>query len=406
MPFYNDPGVRRDPSSSYYDRDVKKDWKRRGKPGAGQVRNPRPLGFLELGIPGQPGFMGGALPRTVANTTRPSKSIPPAPVPPAPSRGGGGNNWMKQYLANQEAANRRSEKQYAAQQRQNQAYERESAYDYFADMGKNWGLDGGEIGNALRGLGPMDYQNPTKIVDAIRGTNSWKERFGGVMNARKKNGLNYLTEGEIIAKENHFQELLNPLGLGQGKVANYVADWVGSGTSPQEIGDRVALAEEWVDGQDKGTLKWMRENYGVDKKQLVGYVLDNKGDRSVTWFADQQKAAQIGGDAAGYGIDVGKKYANKLVDKDIGREEARDAFEYADQSKGNINKLAGLSGEDKISKRDLANSQLQGVSNKKSKQTKEKVRRLRSEERARWGGAAAGAGREQFGQPTNGAGGL
>lgn len=390
MPFYDDPGVRRDKSSPFYNKRAADAWEASRRP------NFSSLGYLENVIPGTSGFMGGTLPRAVAGTTRPDGRIPAAPAGGSGGSKKSSNKWLREETLKQEKA----------QQRKTQGYERQSAYDFYADQGKNWGLDSGQISSVLKGLDPMDYKSPTKIVDAIRSTPAWKERFGGVTADRAKNGLNYLNEGEIISKENEFQKLLAPLGLGKGKVGGYISDWVGSGTSPTEIGDRVALAEEWVDGQDKSTLKWMRQNYGVDKKQLVGYLLDNKGDRSVTWFADQQKAAQIGGEAAGYGIDVGKKYANKLVDKDISREEAKDAFEYADQSRGNISKLAGLSGEDKISKRDLANSQLQGVANKESKKTKEKVRRLRSEERARWGGRSSGAGGEQFGQDTKGSGGL
>ena len=318
-----------------------------------------------------------------------------APTPTPAMRRGEEQSGQRDILAQQAADAKRAQTM----------YQRESAFDRAWGFLGDYGLSREEAAAAVRGLDPNQRTNQGAILEAIRSTPSYQTRFGGIQAAREQNGLNYINEGSILAQENQFREYLAPLNLNEGRMGDYIEGWVGSGASPAEIGRRVAVAEDWVNGQDKETLNWMANQYGVKKKDLVGYVLDNKGDRSTAWFEDQQKAAQLGSEAGRYGSKLRKHEAGGLVDRDVTREQARAAFKYADEMDTEADRLAALSGQGGFREKNLAMSKLPGnkKQNKKGKEVQARLANLRKNEAARWGGSTAqGAGDALGGSSTTG----
>lgn len=222
--------------------------------------------------------------------------------------------------------------------RYNNNRRRESVWEAYRPIfERELGLDPREVAKLIRNSNGIT--SPALLYEEIRKLPSWQKQFGNVMNARDKAGLPYMSEGEIIQQRDAYRQLLEPLGVDADQ---YADDWIGSGTSPVEIADRVEIASNWANNQDPQTLRWLKENYGVGKRQLTGYILDNKGDRSAAWFQKQYEASQIGGEAGRYGADIGKKFAGDLVERGVSREEARNAFYNANEQMTNLQSYGGL----------------------------------------------------------------
>ena len=208
--------------------------------------------------------------------------------------------------------------------------------------------------------------------------------------------MSYLNEGQIIQLEDTYRQIFTAAGIPkQYWERSDLHDLIAQDVSPQEVADRVKLAEDAINNTDPQYVKSFREYYGIKKKDLVGYMLNRK--KGVQLLSEQVKAAEIGAEARTSGMDsVGKKFAEKLVDKDISRQEARQAFATVADTEKDWKKLAALSGE-KISEKSLVKDEL-GLDKGKIARKK---KRLASEERARFGNSGAGTG--ALGSSTSGA---
>ena len=204
--------------------------------------------------------------------------------------------------------------------------QRTAAYAEYADTLTKYGFKRGEVMQFLKGLTYTQLQNPALVTQAFRETGTWRERFGGVTKSREKNGMSYLNEGEIIQLEDTYRQIFTAAGIPEKFwEQDDLNNLIGQDVSPQEVADRVKLAEDAINNTDPAYTRAFREYYGIGKKSLVGYMLNRK--KGVQLLSEQVKAAEIGAEAGSTGMDsVGKKFAEKLVDKDISRQEARQAF--------------------------------------------------------------------------------
>jgi len=275
--------------------------------------------------------------------------------------------------------------------------ERAAAYAEYADTLTKYGFKRGEVMQFLKGLTYTQLQNPALVTQAFRETGTWRERFGGVTKSREKNGMSYLNEGQIIQLEDTYRQIFTAAGIPKKFwQQDDLNNLIGQDVSPQEVADRVKLAEDAINNTDPAYTRAFREYYGIGKKSLVGYMLNRK--KGVQLLSEQVKAAEIGAEAGSTGMDsVGKKFAEKLVDKDISRQEARQAFANVADTEQDWKKLAAVSGE-KISEKGLIKDEL-GLD--KDGKVGRKKKRLASQERARFGNM--GAGTAGLGASTSGA---
>lgn len=275
--------------------------------------------------------------------------------------------------------------------------EREASYAAYADTLTKYGFNRGEIMQFLKGLSYTQLQNPALVTQAFRETGTWRERFGAATKLREKNGMSYLNEGQIIQLEDTYRQIFTAAGIPEKFwEQDDLNNLIGQDVSPQEVADRVKLAEDAINNTDPAYTRAFREYYGIGKKSLVGYMLNRK--KGVQLLSEQVKAAEIGAEAGSTGMDsVGKKFAEKLVDKDISRQEARQAFANVADTEQDWKKLAAVSGE-KISEKGLIKDEL-GLD--KDGKVGRKKKRLASQERARFGNM--GAGTAGLGASTSGA---
>lgn len=274
---------------------------------------------------------------------------------------------------------------------------RRAAYGQYAELLTKYGFNRSDVLSWLKGLDYSTLQSPALVTQAFRETSMWSDRFGGVTKAREKNGMSYINEGQIIQLEDTYRQIFTAAGIPQqywemGDLHNLIANDV----SPQEVQDRVKLAEDAINNADPQYVRSFRDFYGIKKKDLIGYMLNR--EKGVQLLQEQVAAAEIGAEARGSGMDhVGRKFAENLVDKGVSRQEARQAFGSVADTEKDWRKLAKLSGE-KISEKSLVKDEL-GL-DKKGRITRKK-KRLASEERARFGSSGGGTG--AMGSSTSGA---
>lgn len=318
-------------------------------------------------------------------------------------------NQLQQAWAAERAAWQAQEQAKAKALAKEQRQERRSAYNAAAyEWETLYGIDSKEVKQALKKLGPMAYKTPELLVQAIRGTKSWGKEYGAVMKAREKKGLPFLNESSIIERRAAYAEELLHVGIGNKKARQYADAWIGSGVSMDEMNRRIGVAKQWVNGQDKNTLEYMREQYGVRKKDLVAYILDTngrKGKKPAEWFQEQLEEARMGGAAKNYGFNISQAFAKKLANDDVAEGAANQAFAEAAQTYGETNYFASLSAVNGFNHQQLAKGALsrEGVmGTAKGQEVNTKVKKLKSQERGRWSGRSGGSGAGAFGGGTSG----
>ncbi len=264
--------------------------------------------------------------------------------------------------------------------------QRRPAYEVFADRFANeLGLNRAQILEALKSLPAQDRMDGYTAYEAIKNTQAWQDRFGWVMGQREKKGLSNITEGEIIGLERQYRQMLSEADL-PSKFWNEREDfhrWIANDVSPNEIQERVDLAEQWVNNRDKDYVKTMRDFYGIGKKDLVAYALDRK--KGIEFLKQRAAAAEIGAVGRDTKLDsIGKNFSETLVDKGFSGDSVRGAFADAAVEEENLKDLASLSGTS-LREKAIVKSKL-GMAPGVTK----KIERLKSQERARFGGSSGG----------------
>jgi hypothetical protein len=223
--------------------------------------------------------------------------------------------------------------QYLAQQEARLAAEaalqnRKSAYDLLLEQFSIYGL--GSLVEGIKGL-VQENVSPSEFAIRLRQTDAYKKRFAA--NAQRiAGGLRALSEGEYIALEDQYQELMRNYGL----PANYYAKgdlgrqegfekFIAGDVSPAELEDRIVTAQQRVINAPPEVATALKQFYpDITNGDILAYTLDpSKGladiKRKVT-------AAEIGGAAIGaqLGATVGR--AEELARYGVTAESARAGF--------------------------------------------------------------------------------
>lgn len=275
--------------------------------------------------------------------------------------------------------------------------ERTSAFDMYADYLTQLGFSKGTSRSVLNRLvGSGEPLTDWSVTKGIRETSEWQSKFGGVMNGREKNNLTFMTEGQIMASRDAYKQVFRMYGInekfwGQDDLDNFLVNNV----SVEEVGERVELADKVANNQDPATLKALKDYYGIGKKDVVGYFLNEK--KGITALGQQAQAAMLGGEAKRAGFDgIGKQFSERLVDIGKTQEEVRSAYQNVAETKAGWKQLAAVSGET-LTNKQLVKDELNLDKNDK---VGRKKRTLASQERARFGGSNGGD--KQMGKSTSG----
>lgn len=275
---------------------------------------------------------------------------------------------------------------------QNQYYEATGEYEKLLTGGqrdaymavnalfKNYGLES---------LAPkiFDYVKNGYSADTISvllsDTSEYKQRFLG-NEARKKAGLPVLSPAEYLATENAYRQIMDSAGLPKGfydKPSDF-AGFIGKDVSPTEIKGRVDLAVQattLADDNVKTALKQM----GIAEGDMVAYWLDK--DKALPVLTRAAATAQIGAQALsqGLGFDVG--YSQTLAQRGITAEQASQGYSSIAAELENLSTLGSIYGQ-RWNQRMSEAATFEGEAGAINAR-----RRLASQERGQFGGAAGAA---------------
>jgi hypothetical protein len=249
-----------------------------------------------------------------------------------------------QLLENQQAF---FERQMAAEQaRRDEQFRvsQQSAYDIIGATLDNYGL------GSLRGfVNDMVFNrniiDENILIGELREQEAYKQRFAG-NEQRRKAGLNALSEGEYIALETAYAQLMRQSGLPAGFYDNSddFTNLIGGNVSVGELSERVNQGYEAVRNADPEVVDEMRRLYNIGEGELAAYFLDP--DRATPTLIQQARAAQVAGQGvrqAGYQITAAQ--AEELARAGISGEQARAGFQAIAGAQELFGALPGQTGE-------------------------------------------------------------
>jgi hypothetical protein len=184
--------------------------------------------------------------------------------------------------------------------------------DAFAIMQEaltSWGLE--SLGKNFQTLMVQGYTAGEALIkiktDKAYNT-EYVARFAGNFQRQDK-GLNVLSEAAYLALENSMESSLVNRGHGNILSANpetrrqQKAGWIGNNWNATDFDVALKTIEERVDTQDPAILAKMQQYYpGLQKKDLVTYLLDPTNKETMASINKKVTAGEIGAALSGQGL--------------------------------------------------------------------------------------------------------
>jgi hypothetical protein len=225
----------------------------------------------------------------------------------------------EQYLAQQQA------KLAAEQALQN----RQSAFDLLKAQFAQYGLDA--LVDPLKGL-IQENISPSEFAIRLRQTEPYKKRFSANA-SRIANGLRSLSEGEYIALEDQYQNIMRNYGLPatyytKGDLGRQEGfeKFISGDVSPAELEDRIVTAQKRVLNAPAEVTTALKQFYpDITNGDILAYTLDpTKGLQDIK---KKVTAAEIGGAALGQGLGTSASRAEELARFGVTAEAARQGYQ-------------------------------------------------------------------------------
>lgn len=275
---------------------------------------------------------------------------------------------------------------------QNKVYEETGQYDklvkgderdaYMAlnALFKNYGLE--SLAGKIYDFVKNGYSADT-ISIMLQDTAEYKQRFAA-NELRKKAGLSVLNPEQYLATERSYRQIMSQAGLpvgfydSQEDFTNFLAGDV----SPTELQSRVDLASQastLANANYKEALKQM----GIGESEITAYFLDQK--KALPYLQKAAASASIGAEALRQGFEFDQRYSEELATSGITKEQASAGYAKIADEYTNLATLASVYGES-WSQREAEQAVFEGNATAGNKRKK-----LASQERAAFSGAAGGA---------------
>jgi hypothetical protein len=225
---------------------------------------------------------------------------------------------------------------------------RQSAYDLLLSQFTQYGLQG--LVEPLKGL-IQDNISPSEFAVRLRQTEPYKKRFAANA-SRIANGLRALSEGEYIALEDQYQNVMRNYGL----PANYYTKgdlgrqegfekFIAGDVSPAELEDRVATAQNRVVNAPPLVKEALKQFYpDIKDADILAYTLDPT--RGLQDIKRKVTAAEIGGAALGQGLGTTVSRAEELARFGVTAEAARQGYQTVADVAPRGSQLAAIYGQD------------------------------------------------------------
>ena len=254
------------------------------------------------------------------------------------------------------------------------------AYAAISALFKSYGLE--SLAGKVYDYVKNGYSADTVSI-LLQDTKEYKERFAG-NEARKKAGLPVLSAGEYLATEASYRQIMQSAGLPSGfyDQPSDFNSWIGSNVSPSEIQSRVDLATNATILANPSYKKALNQ-MGIADSDLTAYFLDQK--RALPYIQKAAATAQIGAAALSQDLTFDQTYAETLATKGITADQANQGYAQIAGEANTMQNLAGIYGTT-YGQREAEQAVFEGNAGAISKR-----KRLASQERASFGGAAGTA---------------
>ena len=186
------------------------------------------------------------------------------------------------------------------------------------------------------------------IVQNIRGTNAYRERFAGLIQ-RQAEGLAPISEAEYLELETGYMNqlrnfnILGTMGLDSTEAfRTWAADLIGNDVSVSELNARLDRGVALMRDSSDFIQQAFQDFYGVTVSDdaLLAYFLEP--DRGLDIIQDQLAAAQIGGEAFRYGLNISRTRAEILRREGVTADLAKQGFSDIAREQPVLSRLAQI----------------------------------------------------------------
>jgi hypothetical protein len=230
------------------------------------------------------------------------------------------------------------------------------------------------------------------LAERVRSSDQYKNRFKGLLALRNKGITDVADEGQYLRLEADYRQKFRESGLqsflgtaGTQTERDAIADLVGKySLSVNEVGDRIADAQRVIADTPQEVRDSLQRYYNVDPNTLVSYVLDPvRNAQQVNRLAN---AAIVGGYGTRAGLDISLEAAGGFSDlfnnQDLNLDALQTDLSAARTIRDETKRLAEIEGKD------LTDTEAFQAQLKTSAEAEQKVKKLQSSERGRFGGSS------------------
>jgi hypothetical protein len=187
--------------------------------------------------------------------------------------------------------------------------ERQSAYDVLLSQFKQYGLE--SLVTPLKGLIADPSISESEFTMKLRDTDAYKKRFAANA-ARTAKGLRALNEGDYIALEDQYQNIMRNYGLPPSYYAKgdlgrqeSLEKFIAGDVSAAELEDRIIVAQDRVLKANPEVLNTLKTFYGdsISNGDILAYALNP--EQGLKDIQRKVTAAEIGGAAVAAGLKLG-----------------------------------------------------------------------------------------------------
>jgi hypothetical protein len=200
-----------------------------------------------------------------------------------------------------------------------------NAYESILGVFRSYGLE--SLAPTILKYVQEGYSGDTVEI-LLRETPEYKARFAANVK-RQAAGLNAISISEYLRLEDEYAAILGGSGLPAGFYDNKTEDfvnWIAGDVSPDELRERVAMAQQAVLSSDPNVRNALSQYYNLGEGDLVAYFLDPS--RANTLFQTRRTfgAATVGAAAAQQGLSTTRDRAELWVDRGITGQQAAQGF--------------------------------------------------------------------------------
>lgn len=271
------------------------------------------------------------------------------------------------------------------------SYDRSPARNLLMAIFQQYGMEdlAGSVDSFIVDNGANDAYS---LAERVRASNQYKDRFKGLIDLRAKGVTDVANEGDYLRLESDYRKIFRDAGLsnfigtsGSKEERNAIADLVGKySLSVNEVGNRIQDAQRVIADTPQEVKDSLQRYYNVDPGTLVSYVLDPT--RTVDQVNRLANAAIIGGYGTRAGLNIDLAAATTAADlaqnQDVSIETLQTDLAAAREIRDTTKRLAEIEGKD------LTDTEAFQAQLKTSADTEQKIKKLQSSERGRFGGSS------------------